>query len=99
MLAFAGVTLLSALLSGELALSLTASKGLLLMAALYVTADALDDVASAGRFLTLLTAVAAIAAGIGLLQVAVCPGLGRTRARPPGSTIGATERGAPSAST
>jgi O-antigen ligase len=75
-LAFAGVTLLSALLSGELALSLIASKGLLLMAALYVTADALDDVGSAGRFLTLLSAVAAIAAGIGLLQVAVCPGPG-----------------------
>ena len=34
-------TLLSALLSGELAPSLAASKGLLLMAALYVTADAL----------------------------------------------------------
>ena len=75
-LAFAGATLLSALLSGALARSLTASKGLLLMAALYVTADALDDVGSAGRFLTLLSAVLAIAAGIGLLQVAVCPGPG-----------------------
>jgi O-antigen ligase len=75
-LAFAGATLLSALLSGEPARSLTASKGLLLMAALYVTADALDDVGSAGRFLTFLSAVAAIAAGIGLLQVAVCPGPG-----------------------
>jgi O-antigen ligase len=53
-----------------------ASKGLLLMAALYVTAEALDDVGSAGRFLTFLSAVAAIAAGIGLLQVAVCPGPG-----------------------
>ena len=75
-LAFAGATLLSALLSGELARSLTASKGLLLMAALYMTADALEDVGSAARFLTLLSAVAAIAAGIGLLQVAVCPGPG-----------------------
>ena len=89
-LAFAGVTLLSALLSGELALSLTASKGLLLMAALYVTADALDDVAGAGRFLTLLTAVLAIAAGIGLLQVGGMSGAGggRRHARP-GSTIAA----------
>ena len=81
-LAFAGVTLLSALLSGELARSLIASKGLLLMAALYVTADALDDVGSAGRFLTLLSAVAAIAAGIGLLQVAVCPGPGADAGTP-----------------
>jgi O-antigen ligase len=81
-LAFAGVTLLSALLSGELALSLTASKGLLLMAALYVTADGLDDVGSAGRFLTLLSAVLAIAAGIGLLQVAVCPGPGADAGTP-----------------
>jgi O-antigen ligase len=75
-LAFASATLLSALLSGEPARSLIASKGLLLMAALYVTADALDDVGSAGRILTFLSAVLAIAAGIGLLQVAVCPGPG-----------------------
>lgn len=81
-LAFAGATLLSALLSGELAWSLTASKGLLLIAALYVTADALEDVGSAGRFLTFLSAVLAIAAGIGLLQVAVCPGPGADAGTP-----------------
>ena len=47
------------------------------MAALYVTADALDDVGSAGRFpYPARSAVSAIAAGIGLLQVAVCPGPG-----------------------
>ena len=44
------------------------------MAALYVTADALDDVAQRGAVPHLLSAVAAIAAVIGLLQVAVCPG-------------------------
>ena len=58
-LAFAGATLLSALLSGELIRSLTASKGLLLMSALYVTADALGDVGSAGRY----SAAAGVRAG------------------------------------
>ena len=75
-LAFAGATLLAALVSGEVGGSLLASKGLLLMAALFVTADALDDVRGAQGFLTLLSACAAIAAGIGLLQVAACPGPG-----------------------
>ena len=73
-LVFAAATLLSALLSGAAGRSLLASKGLLLMAALFVTADALDDVRGAQGFLTFLSACAAIAAGIGLLQVAVCPG-------------------------
>jgi len=72
--AFAGATLLSALVSGAAGRSLIASKGLLLMAALFVTADALEDVRGAQGFLTFLSACAAIAAGIGLLQVAVCPG-------------------------
>jgi O-antigen ligase len=81
-LAFTGVTLLSALVSGEVVRSLTASKGLLLIAALYVTADALADIAGAERFLTLFSAVAAIAAGIGLLQVAMCPGAGADSGTP-----------------
>lgn len=73
-LAFAAATLLSAFLSAAPAVSVPFSKGLLLMAALYVTADAIRDVTAAGRFLMLLAAVATVAAVIGLVQVAVCPG-------------------------
>lgn len=51
-----------------------ASKGLLLVAALYVTAAMLRDVADADRFLAGLTVVLAAAAVIGLLQVGICPG-------------------------
>ena len=80
-LAFAGVTLVSALLSGHAADSVFASKGLLLMTAIYVTADALADARDVERFLTTLAIVAAIGAGIGLLQVSVCP----TSARDTGS--------------
>jgi O-antigen ligase len=80
-LGFAAVTLLSALLSGHAGASIPASKGLLLMAALYVTADALADAGDAERFLTILAVVAMIGAAIGLLQVSVCP----TSARDTGS--------------
>jgi putative inorganic carbon (hco3(-)) transporter len=80
-LAFAAVTLASALVSGHAGASLLASKGLLLMIALYVTADALADTGDAERFLTTVAVVAAIAGAIGLLQVAVCP----TSARDTGS--------------
>jgi O-antigen ligase len=81
-LAFAGATLLSALLSGHVGTSLLASKGLLLMAALFVTADALADAGDAERFLTALAVVSAIAAAIGLLQVAVCPSTARDTGSP-----------------
>ena len=73
-LAFAAATLLSALASGEPAASVLFSKSLLLMAALYVTADALSGARDAERFVTVVAVASAIAAGIGLLQVAVCPG-------------------------
>ena len=72
--AFSAVTLLSALASGHPGEALMASKGLLLVAALYVTAGMLRDGAEADRFLAGLTAVLTVAAVIGLLQVGVCPG-------------------------
>lgn len=72
-LAFTAVTILSALVSGHAAASLAASKGLLLMAALYVTADALPDARAADRFLSWLALAAAVAAVAGLAQVVACP--------------------------
>ena len=74
--AFSAATLLSALASGHAGDALIASKGLLLAAALYVTAAMLRDVEAADRFLAGLTAVLLVAAVTGLLQVAVCPGPG-----------------------
>ena len=77
MLAFAAATLLSALLSAQPPESLIASNGLLLMAALLRDRRCSGRVGRArGGSSRLLSAVAAIAAGIGLLQVAVCPGPG-----------------------
>jgi O-antigen ligase/polysaccharide polymerase Wzy-like membrane protein len=72
-LAFAAATVLSALASDHAAASLAASKGLLLMAALYVTTDALGDVGEADRFLSWLALAAGAAAVAGLVQVAACP--------------------------
>ena len=72
-LAFGAVTVLSALLSGHPLASLEASKGLLLVAALYATADALRDPGAADRFLLGLTLAATVAAVVGLLQVGLCP--------------------------
>ncbi len=75
-LAFSGVTMLSALLSGHALVSIEASKGLLLAAALYVMVDALREPSAAGRFLFGLALAATAAAIVGLLQVGLCPGLG-----------------------
>jgi O-antigen ligase len=72
-LAFTGVTLLSALASGHVEASLAASKGLLLMAALYVTADALEDAREGDRFLSWLALAAGGAALAGLVQFGACP--------------------------
>ncbi len=72
-LAFSALSLLSALASGHVAQSLAASKGLLLTAALYVMANALEDAATADRFLSGIGLAAAGAALIGLVQVAACP--------------------------
>jgi O-antigen ligase len=71
--AFSLVSVLSALLSGHPAASLADAKGLLLVAALYVTADAVRDPPAADRFLLGLTLAATVAAGVGLLQVGLCP--------------------------
>jgi O-antigen ligase len=73
-LAFSAVTLVSALASGHPAAALAASKGLLLVAALYVTADALAGPADGHRFLSGLLVVVTAAAGVGLLQTSACPG-------------------------
>jgi len=72
-LAFTGVTLLSVLVSGHVTESLAASKTLLLMAALYVTVDALEDAVDGDRFLSWLALSAAAAALAGLVQVTACP--------------------------
>lgn len=71
--AFAGATILSVLASGHAAASLAASKGLLLTAALYVTADALEDARDGDRFLSWLALAAAGAALAGLVQILACP--------------------------
>ncbi len=73
-LGFSAATLLSALLSPSVGSSLLASKGLLLVAALYVTADALPGAEEAQQFVSALVAVVAIAAVVGLLQAGLCPG-------------------------
>jgi O-antigen ligase len=72
--AFSAITLVSALASGHPGEAVMASKGLLLVAALYVTAAMLRDAADADRFLAGLTLILTFAAVIGLLQVGVCPG-------------------------
>jgi len=73
-LAFSAVTLVSALASGHPLAALGASKGLLLVAALYVTADVLSGPADGDRFLSALLLVATVASVVGLLQTVVCPG-------------------------
>jgi O-antigen ligase len=70
---FAAATLLSAFASGHVAASLAASKGLWLTAALYVTADALEDARDADRFLSWLALAATGAALAGIIQVLACP--------------------------
>lgn len=81
-LVFCAATLVSALASGHPAESLKASKSLLLMAALFVTADALTSAARARRFLSWFAVVATIAAVWGLLQVGTCSsGMAPTAAR------------------
>ncbi len=72
--AFSAATLIAALASPEPAASLSAGRGLLLVAALYVTADALRDSAAARRFLIGLSLAVAVGAVVGLAQVGLCPG-------------------------
>jgi O-antigen ligase len=74
-LAWVAVTLCSALASGQPQASLLASKDLLLLAALYVSADALPGSVAADRFLSTLAVIIAAAALMGLVQVGLCPAL------------------------
>ncbi len=80
--AFCAVTLLSALVSGFPAAALSSSRGLLLIAALYVTVAVLRDVEDTDRFVGGLTLVLTASAVIGLLQVGLCPGPGVPTASP-----------------
>jgi hypothetical protein len=84
-LAWAGVSLLAALLSPEpLDAAVSALRGLVLIVALYVALDALPDAAAADRWLAGLFALLAIVGAIGVLQVALCPWLA-----PRAGTLGA----------
>jgi O-antigen ligase len=74
-LAFSVVTLASAVAAGHPTAALGACKGLLLVAALYVTADALDGPEDGLRFLSALLVVVAVAAAVGMVQTVACPGL------------------------
>ncbi len=71
--AFVAASLLSAFASGHIAASLATAKRLLLIAGLYVTADALDDARDADRFLSWLALSATLAALAGIVQVLACP--------------------------
>ena len=73
-LAFSAVSLVSALASGHPVTALGACKGLLLVASLYVTTDALGAPADGHRFLSALLVVVTVAAVVGLLQTVACPG-------------------------
>jgi O-antigen ligase len=72
-MAFSAVTVLSALLSRHPGASLLDSKLLLLVLALYVTADALPGSEAADQLLSALALVATAAAVMGLFQVGLCP--------------------------
>jgi O-antigen ligase len=73
MLGWAGVTVLSALVSGHPGASLLASKDLLLILTFYVIVDGLPGTEAADRFLAALAGVGTAAALMGLLQVGMCP--------------------------
>lgn len=73
-LAFSAVSLVSALASGHPLTALGGCKGLLLVTALYVTADVLARPADGHRFLSALLVVVTVAAVVGLLQTVTCPG-------------------------
>lgn len=72
-LAWVATSVLAVALSARPLESLSAARGLLLVAAFYVVLDALADEAAAERFLTGLFALLAGVAVVGILQVALCP--------------------------
>ena len=71
--AFVAATLLSALRSASPVASLVDSKSLLLLLVLYVLVRALRDVETADWFLTGLFLLLAVHAGLGIIQVTLCP--------------------------
>lgn len=72
-LAFGAATLLAALRSGVPAASLADAKSFLLVLILYVLLEALGSASAADRLLSRLFLLLAIAAGLGILQVTLCP--------------------------
>jgi O-antigen ligase len=73
-LAFGAVSVMSALFAPHPGEGLVACKKLLLVAALYVSVEALDSAERAERVLSALALAVAGAAAVGLLQVSLCPG-------------------------
>jgi putative inorganic carbon (HCO3(-)) transporter len=71
--AFVLASLLAAARSEHPLESVVAAKGLLLVAAFYVTLDALADAADADRLITALLALGALIAAVGGVQVIACP--------------------------
>jgi O-antigen ligase len=72
-LAFVGATILSALASNHAAASLVAARTLLVLGALYVTVDALEDAHEGDGFVSWLALAAGAAALVGLVQYSACP--------------------------
>lgn len=73
-LAFAVVSLASAGVSDDPRAALLSCKGLLLVAALFVTANALPGPDAARRFLSGLLVATAVASAVAILQTGLCPG-------------------------
>ncbi len=72
LLGFAGVTLLADLLSADVAGSLVASKGLLLVSVFFVLVNTLGGVEGAESFVRRLFLVLAVVSVLSLLQVSLC---------------------------
>ena len=71
--AFAGVTVISALASDAPHAALVTSRGLLLMAALWAVSGLLRDERDADWFLSVLAVLGAAVALVGVVQVTACP--------------------------
>ncbi len=74
MLVFTSASLLSALLSDDPGAAMVSCKGLLLVAALYVIANALTGPEAAGRVLAERLVVVGVDSAAAILQTAVRPG-------------------------
>jgi O-antigen ligase len=72
-LALVLTTLVAAIRSANPAASLVDAKGLLLLVILYVLVDALQNAEAADKFLTGLSLLVAVHAGLSVMQVALCP--------------------------